>query len=218
MGVGTCTETPNSEGDCQRGHLGSFPASKLGRKVSLESCAERCLRCARCHYVSLSISHDDCSWFHTCRLPLQLTRGGATYRSAAVRTDGAAFEAIASSLAAASAAATAAANQPAAKLLAAMRRRDEREALIVLQSAPALLCPQRAVHCTSCKGRSGQHAPPPSHVRHCATGPFACPLCCHRRPPTLSHGQPVPACGRVSSPAHSTLPSSPPWQLEHVGR
>ena len=137
MGVGTCTETPNSEGDCQRGHLGSFPASKLGRKVSLESCAERCLRCARCHYVSLSISHDDCSWFHTCRLPLQLTRGGATYRSAAVRTDGAAFEAIASSLAAASAAATAAANQPAAKLLAAMRRRDEREALIVLQSAPA---------------------------------------------------------------------------------
>lgn len=56
LGHGTCAETPASEGDCERGDLGSFRASTWGIRT-LAACAQRCLHCRRCSFVSLSLAH-----------------------------------------------------------------------------------------------------------------------------------------------------------------
>ena len=36
----------------------------------MADCIAKCRACARCRYVSLSLSlaHRDCSWFHSCNL------------------------------------------------------------------------------------------------------------------------------------------------------
>lgn len=67
---GYCGITPDSEGDCATGDAGSWHA--LARRArSLKRCAALCEGCPRCHYVSLSLKNDDCSWFHSCALPLE---------------------------------------------------------------------------------------------------------------------------------------------------
>ena len=43
----------------------------------------RCAGCERCNFVSVSLQHNDCSWYHSCDLTrLQLTpQGFRTYRA-----------------------------------------------------------------------------------------------------------------------------------------
>jgi len=49
----------------------------------LADCAARCERCAACHYVSLSLANEDCSWYTQCDLD-HLIDVGANYTSEAV--------------------------------------------------------------------------------------------------------------------------------------
>jgi hypothetical protein len=48
------------EGDCEAGDAGSWFA------MTLRACAERCVACPRCEYVSHSHVYRHCAWFHRC--------------------------------------------------------------------------------------------------------------------------------------------------------
>ena len=83
---GYCAVTHGGwEGDCERGDSGSWEPHHHGLR-DLAACVERCRRCVRCRYVSFK-PREDCSWFHTCQLPLQTEYGGFT--SVEVRVDAA---------------------------------------------------------------------------------------------------------------------------------
>ena len=66
---------------CQLGSSGSWSARENGVN-SLGECAALCQRCPRCAWVSFSLAHDDCSWYHNCTLPLQLKWEGRSFRTA----------------------------------------------------------------------------------------------------------------------------------------
>jgi hypothetical protein len=89
-GVGYCDVTEDAEGDCENGNKGSFQMAADGDHGGVlrdhSGCIERCRRCARCNFVSVSAANHDCSWFHTCTLPLGLDMGGAGYLTFAVRS------------------------------------------------------------------------------------------------------------------------------------
>ena len=34
----------------------------------IDACAGLCARCGQCQYMTISIIHDDCSWYHQCKL------------------------------------------------------------------------------------------------------------------------------------------------------
>ena len=130
MGAGTCAETPAEVGDCARPGHGSFASNKYNLKT-LEDCVSICLRkCERCEYVSFSVGHEDCSWFTQCPGPLQLTRGGNTYQTAAVRP-----HAIALARRAAQAE-VAVGKLPYMQLYRALQKRDEIGAFAVLRKDP----------------------------------------------------------------------------------
>lgn len=67
---GFCAATDPAPGDCERGDKGYWPLS--GHAVSdgwlgaARACLERCGRCSRCRFVSISVRYLDCSWFNTC--------------------------------------------------------------------------------------------------------------------------------------------------------
>lgn len=61
---GYCRPT-DGEGDCARGDGGAWETRKH-KLHSLQACAAKCRACARCHVVSYSRLHHDCSWFHHC--------------------------------------------------------------------------------------------------------------------------------------------------------
>ena len=63
--AGYCETTTWDEGDCSSGQKGSWQADKHGIS-SLNECAIRCLRCARCRFVSYSSQQNDCGWFQRC--------------------------------------------------------------------------------------------------------------------------------------------------------
>ncbi len=62
------------EGDCEHGGKGTFPSFGRhglgGALQSLRECVALCAGCARCRYVSMSLSPDvlDCSWYAACDL------------------------------------------------------------------------------------------------------------------------------------------------------
>ena len=58
--AGFCHPTP-SGGDCRRDDHGSWDV-RSERLGSLLACVRRCQQCERCHYVSYSRLHHDCSW------------------------------------------------------------------------------------------------------------------------------------------------------------
>ena len=58
--VGYCVQT-DFGGDCENGSLGAWEHVK-----TLAACAERCLGCSRCRYVSFSRKFGDCSWASLC--------------------------------------------------------------------------------------------------------------------------------------------------------
>lgn len=75
--VGYCDATDDGvEGDCSQGVKGSFA---IGGAISdHSSCIERCVRCERCNFVSVSLGHRDCSWFHSCPVTHE-ANGGSGY-------------------------------------------------------------------------------------------------------------------------------------------
>ena len=56
---GHCGVTPN-EADCAAGSKGAWT------ETSTTGCIQRCLECARCHFVSFSPELQDCSWYNKC--------------------------------------------------------------------------------------------------------------------------------------------------------
>ena len=76
---GYCELTVN-EGNCESTSNGAWPLGKYGIE-DLAQCVERCRRCTRCRYVSFSWAHDECGWFHNCRLPLETKYQGDTYET-----------------------------------------------------------------------------------------------------------------------------------------
>mgnify|MGYP006159950059 CR=1 FL=1 len=64
---GFCLET-NLGGDCHDDSLGSWkvPARLITWHAAEHFCIQRCFRCERCTFVSLSLRHHDCSWFDFC--------------------------------------------------------------------------------------------------------------------------------------------------------
>jgi len=79
--AGTCGYT-NYEDDCDTARMGAFNTTSEGIG-SLAQCVARCNKCAACHYVSLSLQNEDCSWYTECDLE-HLIHFGANYTSEAV--------------------------------------------------------------------------------------------------------------------------------------
>ena len=91
-GVCGATTFSSSAQDCENGISGAWHMSKLTRRdedALRESCVERCMRCARCRFISFSIVWGDCSWYHDCEMGALKTELGGTaingYSSARVR-------------------------------------------------------------------------------------------------------------------------------------
>jgi hypothetical protein len=83
---GHCGAT-EAAGDCTRTDLGSFGLDKSESNSwqdAANACLKRCSRCARCHYVTVSLSFGDCSWYSNCT-GASLSGKDARFRSAAAR-------------------------------------------------------------------------------------------------------------------------------------
>ena len=67
IGTGYCTGTVEGwEGDCTRGHVGSW---KMGPSMpNARACINRCRECRRCRFVSISRVARDCSWYAECNV------------------------------------------------------------------------------------------------------------------------------------------------------
>ena len=85
---GFCDRT-EGEGNCKRGQQGAWEMGGAGEATGLlgiSACVRKCEACSRCQYVSFSSHHEDCSWFHSCRLDrLQSMPGAETFRTIQVR-------------------------------------------------------------------------------------------------------------------------------------
>ena len=64
-GIGACGATENG-GDCDTDDQGAWPMAPP--RHSLATCIAMCRCCERCHYISYSAQHEDCSWFTACQL------------------------------------------------------------------------------------------------------------------------------------------------------
>lgn len=72
-------------GSCNLDSIGYWDAG--GQIHSLLSCAERCLACDRCAYISFSVVQRICSWHSQCDMSdLRRSQSGVDFRSVAVRT------------------------------------------------------------------------------------------------------------------------------------
>ena len=88
VGDGFCAKTmAGLRGDCEElGSKGSFELAKpqsiwANRGAAFDECTRLCLACGRCRFVSFSVRHRDCSWFHSCSAPLNSQVGGfVTFR------------------------------------------------------------------------------------------------------------------------------------------
>eukprot|EP00966_Prymnesium_polylepis_P101452 2349587-Prymnesium_polylepis.1 len=77
--TGYCAPTRDGDaGDCSAGWGGSWA---LGPGFCTAAhCVSRCRQCAKCHFISFSLEHLECSWFSACStLALRLDLGGHTY-------------------------------------------------------------------------------------------------------------------------------------------
>ena len=82
--TGYCSRTALG-GDCDKGSSGGWRASVANGTLS--GCRRLCLACAACNFVSFSLQANDCSWYRTCRLPLEMARPGEKYTAVLVRTN-----------------------------------------------------------------------------------------------------------------------------------
>ncbi len=85
VGTGYCSATIDGwEGDCTKGHAGTWRISPS--LPDHAACIERCLACARCRFVSVSLKNGDCSWSAGCAVgSLSLVYGGESYTTYRVR-------------------------------------------------------------------------------------------------------------------------------------
>ena len=66
--AGFCNATvANKPGNCVAGNHGSWNTTSYGLHT-LGACALKCLSCSRCRFVSFSVVHEDCSWYHHCSM------------------------------------------------------------------------------------------------------------------------------------------------------
>jgi|LauGreSBDMM110SN_4_FD.fasta_scaffold67329_1 hypothetical protein len=77
--IGYCGITSSSMGNCERGNMGSWQG------LDHSACIQRCQRCTRCNFISVSHVEKDCSWYTACGLPLQIWHGGETFRTVKVK-------------------------------------------------------------------------------------------------------------------------------------
>ena len=78
---------------CLHQAKGAWVASEQGVGC-LRDCADLCLRCARCNWVSYSESRDECGWFESCDSNALEVRHGEDFFTAAVHREGSRDEAI----------------------------------------------------------------------------------------------------------------------------
>jgi len=64
--VGYCGVTSVRDNDCSAGDRGFFELETMNSTDAQRKCLRLCRGCARCHAVSFSLKHHDCSWFATC--------------------------------------------------------------------------------------------------------------------------------------------------------
>ena len=66
---GVCAATSEGVGgDCELGNKGSHRLPLQNWRPAVAWCLAKCAACPRCNYVSVSIQHADCSWYHRCDL------------------------------------------------------------------------------------------------------------------------------------------------------
>ena len=69
---GFCGATVDGESnDCARDDLGSFglkPHQLVNWSMAWTACTRHCLGCARCQYITVSLSNADCSWYASCNM------------------------------------------------------------------------------------------------------------------------------------------------------
>lgn len=83
--TGSCMRTWGGPGDCARSGAGTWGVGVDGM-WSLDDCAERCRRCARCQWVSLSHAHQQCDWYNTCNTSkLRRNFGAETFKTRRVK-------------------------------------------------------------------------------------------------------------------------------------
>ena len=88
---GYCATTEEGEGDCVAGTQGSFKLPHLDGiqiwswRPAAAYCLDRCARCPRCVYVTLSLEDFDCSWYTQCNLrALHTDLGQSRFKSSRV--------------------------------------------------------------------------------------------------------------------------------------
>jgi len=91
VATGYCAVTmADWAGSCSHGRLGSWgltaSESRGGWRIAASACMGRCLSCAQCRYVSVSLQHSDCSWFSSCNLT-RLHQKPSGFRSYSVPKD-----------------------------------------------------------------------------------------------------------------------------------
>jgi hypothetical protein len=69
------------EGDCRAGAKGSYMLRARWRAEALRECASRCLRCARCAHLSVSVRFADCSWYADCDHPTRLRQSPSGFET-----------------------------------------------------------------------------------------------------------------------------------------
>ena len=80
---GYCELTDEESGNCETDDRGSIRLSAEAAtfRQSAQECAERCLGCAQCRFISFSARHRDCSWFHACDVRDLHTPAGASHHT-----------------------------------------------------------------------------------------------------------------------------------------
>ena len=68
--MGHCGATTDARGDCSAhgrlGNLGLPNAAFANWSTAVAACLRKCSSCARCNYISVSLTFRDCSWYDHC--------------------------------------------------------------------------------------------------------------------------------------------------------
>lgn len=88
--TGHCGET-KSAGNCDSGDKGSLgipSGAPFDFASAVDDCLQRCARCSRCRYISVSVKWRDCSWYHRCERSRDVLcfRSGPSYSEVELRT------------------------------------------------------------------------------------------------------------------------------------
>ena len=84
---GYCNTTEYSDPECGEvgAHKGSWIVPVPSEEAAQLGCIRRCVACDACHYISLSLTDRDCSWFDSCK-PTELQRSAEGWKDTGHRT------------------------------------------------------------------------------------------------------------------------------------